>query len=393
MRGARARLPARSARGRRSRTTRRRSARCPSALVARHADRRLPARSRPAAPTRSTSCARSAGSARPSRTPRPPTRCSCTRSLAAQRPQIAERGLEGLLHDVELPLVRVLRGMEVAGVHLDTTRLAEIRTRVAEEAAAFEREIWELCGTEFMIGSPQQLAEVLFVKLGLSKKRRGKTGFSTDARVLQSIRHEHRGDPEDRALARADEARLDLPRRAAGADRRRRPPPHDVQPGDRGDRPALLDQPEPAEHPDPHAARPRDPRLLRRRARQPADLGRLLAGRAADPRPHRRRGGPEGHLPSRRGRPYRDRGGDPARAAGPARRRLALEGEDGQLRDRLRALGLRPRRPLADPARGGAGVHRSLPRRLPSGAGVHRLDDRAGHGEWVRDDAARAAAA
>jgi DNA polymerase-1 len=42
-----------------------------------------------------------------------------------------------------------------------------------------------------MIGSPQQLAEVLFVKLGLSKKRRGKTGFSTDARVLQAIRHEH----------------------------------------------------------------------------------------------------------------------------------------------------------------------------------------------------------
>jgi DNA polymerase-1 len=42
-----------------------------------------------------------------------------------------------------------------------------------------------------MIGSPQQLAEVLFVKLGLSRKRRGKTGYSTDARVLQAIRHEH----------------------------------------------------------------------------------------------------------------------------------------------------------------------------------------------------------
>jgi DNA polymerase I len=88
-------------------------------------------------------------------------------------------------------LVRVLRGMEVAGLKLDTERLAAIRARVAEEVAALEREIWDLCGTEFMIGSPQQLAEVLFVKLGLSKKRRGKTGFSTDARVLQSIRSEH----------------------------------------------------------------------------------------------------------------------------------------------------------------------------------------------------------
>ena len=115
---------------------------------------------------------------------------------AAQRPQIAERGLRELLHEVELPLVRVLREMEVAGLKLDTARLAAIRTRVLEEAGELEREIWELCGTEFMIGSPQQLAEVLFVKLGLSKKRRGKTGFSTDARVLQSIRSEHEVIPK-----------------------------------------------------------------------------------------------------------------------------------------------------------------------------------------------------
>jgi DNA polymerase-1 len=115
---------------------------------------------------------------------------------AAQRPQLAERGLEALLHDVELPLVRVLRAMEVAGLKLDTARLAEIRTRVADEVAALEREIWDICGTEFMIGSPQQLAEVLFVKLGLSRKRRGKTGFSTDARVLQAIRDEHEVIPK-----------------------------------------------------------------------------------------------------------------------------------------------------------------------------------------------------
>jgi DNA polymerase I len=110
---------------------------------------------------------------------------------AAQRPQLEERGLTALLDEVELPLVRVLRGMEVAGLKLDVERLAAIRTRVWEEVGALERQIWDECGTEFMIGSPQQLAEVLFVKLGLSKKRRGKTGFSTDARVLQAIRHEH----------------------------------------------------------------------------------------------------------------------------------------------------------------------------------------------------------
>ncbi len=110
---------------------------------------------------------------------------------AAQRPQIEERGLGALLHDVELPLVHVLREMERIGLKLDRERLAAIRVRVQDEVAQLEREIWDLCGTEFMIGSPQQLAEVLFVKLGLSRKRRGKTGYSTDARVLQAIRHEH----------------------------------------------------------------------------------------------------------------------------------------------------------------------------------------------------------
>jgi len=110
---------------------------------------------------------------------------------AAQRPQLQERGLDPLLHEVELPLVHVLREMERVGLKLDKQRLAAIRTRVNEEVAQLEREIWDQCGTEFMIGSPQQLAEVLFVKLGLSRKRRGKTGYSTDARVLQAIRHEH----------------------------------------------------------------------------------------------------------------------------------------------------------------------------------------------------------
>jgi len=113
-------------------------------------------------------------------------------ALAAwQREQIAVRGQDALLRELELPLVRVLRAMEQAGLRLDTDLLARISERVKADAAALEREIFELAGEEFTIGSPQQLAEVLFVKLGLSRKRRGKTGFSTDARVLQAIRGEH----------------------------------------------------------------------------------------------------------------------------------------------------------------------------------------------------------
>ena len=108
-----------------------------------------------------------------------------------QRDQIVDRGLVAVMEEIELPLVPVLRRMELEGVRLNTGRLREITTRVREEIRTLELEIWELAGTEFVIGSPQQLGEILFTKLELSKKRRGKTGFSTDARVLQAIRDEH----------------------------------------------------------------------------------------------------------------------------------------------------------------------------------------------------------
>jgi DNA polymerase-1 len=85
----------------------------------------------------------------------------------------------------------VLREMEILGVRLNLERLAEITGRVLEEIAHLEADIFELAEEEFLIASPQQLGEILFGKLGLSHKRRGKTGYSTDARVLQAIRSEH----------------------------------------------------------------------------------------------------------------------------------------------------------------------------------------------------------
>jgi DNA polymerase-1 len=108
-----------------------------------------------------------------------------------QRVQIAERGLEHVMDEIELPLVVVLRDMELLGVRLNLERLAEISGRVREELASLEGEIFALAEEEFTIGSPQQLGQILFEKLGLSRKRRGKTGYSTDARVLQAIRAEH----------------------------------------------------------------------------------------------------------------------------------------------------------------------------------------------------------
>ncbi|MEX2196357.1 MAG: DNA polymerase I [Thermoleophilaceae bacterium] len=115
-----------------------------------------------------------------------------TRVLAQRQvARLAEDGLTRLFQEVELPLVDVLAQVQRVGVKLDTRRLAEIREQVVGRTLELEREIHELAEEEFTIGSPQQLAHILFEKLGLSRKRRGKTGFSTDARVLQAIRSEH----------------------------------------------------------------------------------------------------------------------------------------------------------------------------------------------------------
>ncbi len=108
-----------------------------------------------------------------------------------QRPRLEQFSLTGLLADVELPLVGVLAAMERRGLKLDAERLAEVGAGFGERISTLEAEIFELAEEEFTIGSPQQVGRVLFEKLQLTRKRRGKTGFSTDARVLAQIRDEH----------------------------------------------------------------------------------------------------------------------------------------------------------------------------------------------------------
>jgi DNA polymerase-1 len=108
-----------------------------------------------------------------------------------QRERLVEFGVERVMNEVEMPLIEVLASMERVGLKLDTARLAEIGAGMEEQIVGLESEIYALCGHEFTIGSPQQLGIVLFDELKLTKKRRGKTGFSTDARVLAQISDEH----------------------------------------------------------------------------------------------------------------------------------------------------------------------------------------------------------
>src|ERR671925_1527774 len=113
------------------------------------------------------------------------------RLAGPMRERLRERGSEALYDTIELPLAAVLASMEDAGVRIDTYRMGEITARLHDRLEELEARAYDLAGEEFMLGSTQQVARILFEKLQLTPGRKGKTGYSTDTRVLRSIRGDH----------------------------------------------------------------------------------------------------------------------------------------------------------------------------------------------------------
>ena len=105
--------------------------------------------------------------------------------------RLRERELLALYREIEFPLVEVLARMETVGVAIDAGALAALSTTLRGRIAALTEEIYRLAGTEFNIGSPKQLAFVLFEKLQLPALKRTKTGYSTDAEVLEQLAPQH----------------------------------------------------------------------------------------------------------------------------------------------------------------------------------------------------------
>jgi len=105
--------------------------------------------------------------------------------------RMRDRQVDELFRDVEIPLAVVLAQMEEAGVAVDVPYLTVLGEELAARLAALESEVYQLAGTEFNIGSPKQLGFVLFEKLQLPPLKRTKTGFSTDAEVLESLAPRH----------------------------------------------------------------------------------------------------------------------------------------------------------------------------------------------------------
>ncbi len=100
---------------------------------------------------------------------------------------LREHGLWPVYREIELPLVGVLARMERAGVLVDRPALARLETEFAARLEAAEAEIYATAGERFNINSTQQLGQILFERLGLSPPKRTKTGFSTDAEVLEQL--------------------------------------------------------------------------------------------------------------------------------------------------------------------------------------------------------------
>ncbi|HYD47456.1 MAG TPA: DNA polymerase I, partial [Terriglobales bacterium] len=107
--------------------------------------------------------------------------------------QIEDRTLRQLFYEIEMPLVTVLAEMERRGMLVDVAALAAIGDELAANLIELERDIYELAGGPFNIGSAPQLREILFERLQLSRKgvKRGKTGLSTDVDVLNKLALEH----------------------------------------------------------------------------------------------------------------------------------------------------------------------------------------------------------
>jgi DNA polymerase I len=108
-------------------------------------------------------------------------------------PRLKDAGMEELFFELEMPLVKILAEMELAGVMLDLPLLRRLSDGFGEQLAGLERDIFLHAGTEFNINSPKQLGEVLFerMKLPVGKKTRTKSGWSTNVDELERLAEEH----------------------------------------------------------------------------------------------------------------------------------------------------------------------------------------------------------
>ncbi len=285
---------------------------------------------------------------------------SKTQTIAKESATLNEHStLIDVYNAIDLPLVPVLLRMEQTGVRVNLDILREQSTRLGVQIDDLAERIYTASGHRFNIASPKQLGDVLFNKMDLPKPLKYGKGkvISTAQDILEDLAQHHEVPAlvlEHRQFSKLKGTYLD----ALPAARRLQPAhPHDVQSGRHRHRPPQLNQSQPAEHPHPHRRRPRDPRRLHRRARQPPHVRRLFADRAppngallAGSSAARRLSHRQRHSHAHRCRGLR--GGPRHHEQRDARPR-----QGRQLRHRLRHLALRPRCAARHRSEDGARLH------------------------------------
>ncbi len=107
------------------------------------------------------------------------------------RKEIIANKQEQLLDEIELPLARVLSSMELLGVEVDREALVDYGLMLDDRIAEMQQAVYDHAGIEFNINSPKQLGEILFEKLGLPARKKTKTGYSTNAEILEALADKH----------------------------------------------------------------------------------------------------------------------------------------------------------------------------------------------------------
>ncbi|ASA20335.1 DNA polymerase I [Paenibacillus donghaensis] len=110
---------------------------------------------------------------------------------ARQQQELVETDMTGLFKDLEMPLSRILADMEKQGIAANKDDLQELGKEFEAQIHKLVTEIYQICGVEFNLNSPKQLGEILFDKLGLPVVKKTKTGYSTDAEVLEKLAPYH----------------------------------------------------------------------------------------------------------------------------------------------------------------------------------------------------------
>lgn len=116
---------------------------------------------------------------------------SCFQAALGLKRDLEAEGLTALAEEAEFPLIEVLAAMEANGVGVNLPLGQSIRKEFGIALESLEGSIYGLAGEQFNLGSPKQLAHILFDRLGMKPVKKTKTGFSTDAEVLETLSFEH----------------------------------------------------------------------------------------------------------------------------------------------------------------------------------------------------------